>query len=64
MTCSKGASSARLARPFDFPMFSTIPYPKPHVTKVRTVLFVLKSPRGRCRGVKEQHVHRAGHNSS
>lgn len=34
MTSSKGASSAEAARPFDFPMFSSIPYPKRGVTKV------------------------------
>ncbi len=34
MTCSNGASSAGLARPFDFPMFSTIQHQKPDVTNV------------------------------
>jgi hypothetical protein len=34
MTSSKGASSAESARPFDFPMFSTIQHPKHFVTNV------------------------------
>lgn len=34
MTSSNGASSSGLARPFDFPMFSSIQHPKADVTNV------------------------------